>query len=85
MVPVLREIGKRNDIPCFVVTRGLVCDPDLDPFDMDPRAYGREVFQGIIVDITEILREEEVTVGLIVVGIYLEAFLLGAALDLDRR
>jgi len=81
MAAVLGKVGKGHYVPRLIITACLVCYPYFNPGDIQAGTYCRQAFQGIVVNIPEMLCKKEVTVCLIVVSIYLKLAQLGSSLD----
>ena len=80
---VLTEIGQSHDIAGVGRRSGLVGHPDLHTVDHDARQQVRQLRHCLVIVLMEVVREEEVTVFLVVGNIKLERCRLGTALRTD--
>ena len=80
---MLTEIGESDDIPHVLGVGLRIHDPHLDPRDVHPGIRNRQALHGLVVLIEEVLREEIVPVGFVVVSTDVELLRLGAAFNFD--
>ena len=76
---VFAHVGKGYDIACLLVAAALVGDPYLDASYVDPRRYERNARGKLVVVVVEMLCQEEVPVGIVLVGIHGKIRSLGAS------
>ena len=83
VIGVFAQVGERDDVSNVLGVGLGVHDVDLNPVDHGPGIGHRQGAHGHVVLVDEVLRQEVVSVGLVVVGADVELLGLRATLDLN--
>ena len=75
---MLGQIGKSDHVTRLVVSRPLVCHPNFHLADRDGRGNRIQVLHRLVIAVTEIVREEEMAVLVILVDRQFERLRLHA-------